>query len=76
LIFFLRRWSRVLKPEGEPHNARAMCELGGTIAGQDAGEPQAKMPALPSAQLLFEIDGRKCRQLIRPSRWRWPASPG
>src|SRR5437016_1913786 len=36
----------------------------------------AKVPALLSAQLLFEIDDRICRQLIRPPRLRSPANVG
>jgi len=44
------------------------------IAGTDAGEPQAKMPALHSLLSCFrKIAGRIYRQLIRQSRLRWQA---
>jgi hypothetical protein len=48
-------------------------EQGQVIAGTEAGEPQARMPALVSAQLSLEIAGRICRPLIRQSRLRWQA---
>ena len=66
----------MLKPEGEPRTTRAMGEPERTIAGKSAGEPQARMPALLSARWWFEVDGRVCRQLIRPLRWRLQANVG
>jgi len=62
LIFFLRRGHCALKPEGEARVAHAVNERERAIAGTDAGEPQARMPALHSAQLFWEIAGRICRQ--------------
>jgi len=59
---------RVLKPKGEPRTALAV--------GEWSIRLPAKVPALLSAQLLFEIDDRMCRQLIRPPRLRSPANVG
>jgi len=50
-----------LKPEGEARVAHAVIEQERVIAGTDAGEPQAGMPAL-RAQLFLVVAGGTCRQ--------------